>query len=292
MPGIFISYRHEDSIAYAGRVYDHLTNHFGRSNVFMDVDNIEPGLDFVEVLQQTVSSCDALVVVIGRSWLSATDEDGHRRLDAPDDLVRLEIAAALERKVRVVPVLVGGARMPRSQDLPPALAGLARRNSLELSDLAFHESVKRLIDALERSVAPHPKSASEPVRDAPPPERPQQVTDAVAVTPVVEGTGRESAPQEHATDVVTTIAGLSRWRRWTLLYWPPNIAGWIFRLLFFPFGLMTLVGINAWMQGQFRSSTDWSALAGFAVGSAVCWLVARWVDGRGFARRNSVRARR
>ena len=128
MPGIFISYRREDSFAYAGRLYDHLANHFGKENVFMDVDNIAPGRDFVEVLQQTVSSCDALVAVIGKHWLTATDAEGRRRLDNPDDLVRLEIAAALDRNVLIVPVLVAGAQMPRAQDLPRALSSVSRRN--------------------------------------------------------------------------------------------------------------------------------------------------------------------
>src|SRR6266849_2057009 len=86
MPGIFISYRREDSFAYAGRLCDRLITHFGKENVFMDVDNIEPGLDFVEVLQRTVSSCDALVAVIGKQCLTATDGERRTRLHNPDDL--------------------------------------------------------------------------------------------------------------------------------------------------------------------------------------------------------------
>jgi hypothetical protein len=154
MPGVFISYRREDSSAYAGRLYDRLSTHFGKENVFMDVDSIELGLDFIEVLERTISTCDAVVVVIGKQWLSASDSDGHRRLDDPEDLVRIEVAVALDRKVRVVPALVGGGRMPRSQDLPQALALLSRRNALEISDgAAFHPSITRLIEVLDKIVA-------------------------------------------------------------------------------------------------------------------------------------------
>src|SRR3954454_18329783 len=109
MAGIFISYRREDSIAYAGRLYDRLQAHFGDEQVFMDIDTLRPGEDFVEAIQRTVASCDALVAVIGRSWLMAQDQKGQRRLDDPEDFVRLEIAAALERGIRVIPALVGNA---------------------------------------------------------------------------------------------------------------------------------------------------------------------------------------
>ena len=109
MPGIFISYRREDSCAYAGRLYDHLIEQFGKDRVFMDVDSIEPGVDFVEVLQNTVSSCDVLIAVIGQHWLTAADTEG-RRLDHPEDFVRVEISTALSRNVRVIPALVAGDR--------------------------------------------------------------------------------------------------------------------------------------------------------------------------------------
>jgi hypothetical protein len=131
---IFISYRRDDSGGWAGRLYDRLSQHFGRDNVFMDIDTIEPGLDFVEVIGQAVGSCDALIALIGKQWLTLTDDAGRRRLDDPEDFVRLEIAAALARNIRVIPALVQGARMPRSPDLPDVLRMLARRNAHEISD--------------------------------------------------------------------------------------------------------------------------------------------------------------
>ncbi len=149
MPKIFISYRRDDSAAHSGRIYDRLEGHFGQGQVFMDVDAIRPGLDFVEVVQEAVGSCDALIAVIGGEWLGVSDERGRRRLENPEDLVRLEIATALSRNIRVIPVLVQGARMPVATDLPEGLEVLARRNSVEVSDNRFRSDIEQLIGALE-----------------------------------------------------------------------------------------------------------------------------------------------
>jgi len=149
MPKTFISYRRDDSSGHAGRLYDHLTGHFGQGQVFMDVDAIQPGLHFVEVIQAAVSACDVLIAVIGSDWLQISDASGSRRLDDPADLVRLEIATALERGIPVIPVLVRGAQMPREADLPIVLTDLAFRNALEVSDARFRSDVERLIEALE-----------------------------------------------------------------------------------------------------------------------------------------------
>lgn len=110
--GIFISYRRADSDYPAGWLFERLAEHFGRARVFKDVDSLQPGDDFAEVITTAVSSCSALVAVIGERWLTITDEYGRRRLDNPEDFVRLEIEAALTRGVRVIPVLVNGAGMP------------------------------------------------------------------------------------------------------------------------------------------------------------------------------------
>ena len=146
---IFISYRRADSAGYAGRIYARLTAHFGEDAVFMDVDTIEAGVDFVEVLQNAVQSCDVLVALIGRSWLNIKDEAGKHRLDNPEDFVRVEIAAALNRDIRVIPVLVDGAPMPRSTELPDNLKPLARRNALQVNHHSFNTDAHRLIAQLE-----------------------------------------------------------------------------------------------------------------------------------------------
>lgn len=161
MPGIFISYRREDSAAYAGRLYDWLSQRFGKEAIFIDIDTIQPGEDFVEVVEQKVGACDALIALIGKNWLSCVDEEGKRRLDNPDDFVHLEIATALHRNVRVIPVLLDGARMPRGQELPEPLTKLVRRNALELSYTRFHQDVERLMEALEKALAAAGQSGKE-----------------------------------------------------------------------------------------------------------------------------------
>ncbi len=127
MPRIFISYRRNDSASNAGRIYDRLESHFGQGQVFMDVDTIQPGLDFVDVVQEAVGSCDAFIAVIGKEWLGASDESGRRRLENPEDLVRVEVATALERDIRVIPVLVQGTQMPAVTELPEGLKSLSQR---------------------------------------------------------------------------------------------------------------------------------------------------------------------
>src|SRR5579862_959179 len=116
--GIFVSYRRQESSHLAGRLYDRLADRFGEDQMFMDVDTIEPGVDFAEEIFRAVASCKVLLAIIGPSWLTATDANGRRRLDDPDDIVRLEIEAALGRSVRVIPILIEGAVMPTRQDLP------------------------------------------------------------------------------------------------------------------------------------------------------------------------------
>ncbi|MBC8263118.1 SUMF1/EgtB/PvdO family nonheme iron enzyme [Acidovorax sp.] len=150
MSRIFISYRRADSAGYAGRLHDRLSQRFGQGQIFMDINTIEPGLDFVEVIEEAVGSCDVLIVLIGREWLTITDATGRRRLDNPQDFVRLEVATALDRNIRVIPALVGGSTMPHLADLPNALKKLARRNALEISDTRFHHDVDRLIETLEK----------------------------------------------------------------------------------------------------------------------------------------------
>jgi uncharacterized protein YecT (DUF1311 family) len=146
--GVFISYRREDSGGFAGRIYDRLGGALGRENVFFDVDSIAPGIDFVDALSKRVGRCDALIAVIGKHWVSTTDADNRRRLDDPSDFVRVEIEAAIKRGVRVIPVLVDGANLPKSDDLPRSLKTLTRRQAIEISHARFDSDVERLNHAL------------------------------------------------------------------------------------------------------------------------------------------------
>lgn len=153
VPGrVFISYRREEAAYPAGWLYDRLANRYG-GQVFKDVDSIQLGDDFVEVITRAVGSCDVLLALIGDQWLTITDEDGRRRLDDPDDFVRLEIEAALARNVRVIPILVDGAELPPADELPPSLAGLVRRQALELSPARFDFDTGRLLKVLDQTLA-------------------------------------------------------------------------------------------------------------------------------------------
>jgi hypothetical protein len=144
---IFISYRREDSAGFTRAIANALKETFGAERVFVDVDTLAPGDDFVAKIRQTVGDCAAELVVIGRHWLAAK-QDGRRRLDDPSDYVRVEVGAALARGVRVIPILVDGASMPAPADLPDELAPLATRNALSLEHADFDQDMARLISVL------------------------------------------------------------------------------------------------------------------------------------------------
>ena len=149
-PRVFINYRRDDAAGHAGRLYDALSARFGPEHVFMDVDAIRPGENFATVLDQSVGSCDVLIALIGRRWSSAVDREGRRRLERPEDYVRLELQTALASgRTRVIPALVQGAEMPASDELPEAMREFAMRQAIELSDVRWRSDVERLIRELE-----------------------------------------------------------------------------------------------------------------------------------------------
>jgi hypothetical protein len=141
---VFVSYRREGTAHIAGRIADRLTDRFGEDQVFMDVESIEPGLDFRDVITDAIDRCDILLAVIGPGWPTA-------RLADPDDLVRIELEAALGRGIRVIPVFVDDAEMPRAADLPQSLAALARRHGAAVRHASFRQDVARLLDVLDRA---------------------------------------------------------------------------------------------------------------------------------------------
>lgn len=150
---IFISYRREETAYPAGWLFDRLAQHFGAAQIFKDVDSIKLGDDFVQVITRAVGACDVLLALIGDQWLTITNDRGRPRLDDPDDFVRLEIKAALERNVRIIPILVDGAKMPRADELPAGLVGLERRQALELSPNRFEYDTSRLLKVLDMTLA-------------------------------------------------------------------------------------------------------------------------------------------
>src|SRR5262245_52664484 len=153
MSGIFISYRRGDTAAEAGRLADHLRERFGADQIFIDVEAIEPGQDFVVAIQRALDACAVVIVMIGDRWLSTVDDQGRRRLDDPQDFVHQEVGAALKRgDVRVIPVLVQQATMPGGRELPAPLADLGRRNALEIREAHFRRDVDALIEVVARLV--------------------------------------------------------------------------------------------------------------------------------------------
>ncbi len=173
LPRIFISYRREDSSGYAGHLYETLSETFGSDSVFMDVDNLQPGQDFVDAIRRTLAECDVLLAIIGRRWVTAADADGRRRIEDEGDFVRLEVEAALDRKIRVIPVLVDRASMPRRQDLPTSIQPLTTRHAIEISDDRRAYDIERLVHSLDPTIeSPAPDAAHrspEPVTGEPAP---------------------------------------------------------------------------------------------------------------------------
>jgi hypothetical protein len=149
--GIFISYRRADDQSFAGRLQDNLVANFGRDHIFMDVDSIELGVDFKEVVDDRIARSSAMLVVIGKDWLRCIDEQGRRRLDDPYDFVRLEVEAALSHStIRVIPVLYEGAVIPNPQELPESLKALASRNAINIAHRSFGRDFSKLLEALQK----------------------------------------------------------------------------------------------------------------------------------------------
>src|SRR5215469_3745395 len=193
---IFISYRRDDSEGEAGRLFDDLVRTFGEDSVFMDVSDINPGVDFRKAIDENVASCGVLLAMIGPQWCSIRNSAGGRRLDDPNDFVRLEIASALARNIAVIPVLVHDAKMPRPEELPDNLKDLAFRNSVEITHARWNSDVQLLTEALTRYVAPSAPTDTKPVHatvgvQLPPPTAPavKEASSRPSGTPLKLGVG-------------------------------------------------------------------------------------------------------
>ncbi|HEU4529047.1 MAG TPA: toll/interleukin-1 receptor domain-containing protein [Actinomycetota bacterium] len=191
--GIFISYRRAETAYPAGWLFDRLTEEFGEGQIFKDVDSIELGDDFVDVIRAAVASTDVLLALIGDQWLTITDDEGRRRLDDPEDFVRLEIEAALARDVRVIPILVEGASMPDEEELPPTLAPLARRQALDLSPSRFDFDTGRLVSVLRRTLADVQAAKADTV----PAGEPARTTDEETQVRTDDGAPARPSPAGH-----------------------------------------------------------------------------------------------
>lgn len=155
MKDIFVSYRRADSSDITGRIFDRLKARFGKDCLFKDVDSIPLGKDFRKEIAEAVGQCKVLLAVIGVDWLDVTDKPGNRRIDDPNDYVRIEISTALDRKIPVIPILVETASMPKPETLPETLRELVFRNATPVrADPDFHHDLDRLCDQLAVYVDP------------------------------------------------------------------------------------------------------------------------------------------
>jgi tetratricopeptide (TPR) repeat protein len=234
---IFISYRRDDAAGDAGRLADHVQRRFGSARVFLDIDTIEPGTDFIRVLQASLQETAVMLVVIGPRWTSLRGADGSRRLDDPADFVRMEVEAALGRDIRVVPVLVQGASVPRKEDLPPSLAPLATRQVVSLDHAEFHDDAERLCDriatVIEGGAVPRPTLMRRwwpalaalavlalglagyfvSAKDRKPPDAASRGTEGpVAATAAVDGLLAQAAGQRRRNQYLEALATLTRAR--------------------------------------------------------------------------------
>ena len=148
---IFISYRRDDAAGYARAVYDELARHFGADRVFIDVDDINAGQAFTDVIEHAVGGSEVLLVLIGKRWRGERDA-GPARIEEPGDLVRCEVASGLAKGMRVIPLLLDGAAMPTQAQLPDALRPLAGRNALALDNARFAADMQRLVAALREAL--------------------------------------------------------------------------------------------------------------------------------------------
>ena len=193
---IFISYRRDDTEGEAGRLFDDLTRTFGENSVFMDVAGINPGIDFRKAIDDNVAGCGVLLAMIGPTWATISTSAGTRRLEDPNDFVRLEIASALSREVAVIPVLVHDAKMPHPDQLPDNLKDLAYRNSVEITHARWNSDVQLLIDALRQYVAASGKKSDEPVH----------ATVSVQLPPANPPVHREGPAKASKTPLIAGIA--------------------------------------------------------------------------------------
>lgn len=183
MSRIFINYRREDTSNSASRLYEWLTERYGEDQVFMDVDAIEPGLDWAKAIDSAVGSSDLVLALIGSEWMPTLTS----RLNDDDDFMRHELETALRRDIRIIPVLVDGAKMPSAVELPESLTGLTRRQAFEMRDERFRFDKQELLKRVDRALGivgeapPAPPPAVEPaetVKPAQTPAPPATVSDA------------------------------------------------------------------------------------------------------------------
>jgi len=246
--GIFISYRRREALKEARAVFEKLSREFGAGQVFIDLEGLDYGVDFVESLDRQLQHCEVMLVLIGPGWLDSPDSHGGRRLDDPNDFVRIELRTALQRNIRVVPVLFDGAPMPRTVDLPADLEPLARRNKIDLDFHRFDADIGRLIGSLRKILAPPPPAdlvAAPPATEpAPAPSLPPAPAPAPRPAPAPSPVKRRrrAAPQPEAAEPAAPPPAPER----------PSAIGRFLSSLWSWSAAAVTIGYSAWQFGGFK----------------------------------------
>lgn len=210
--GIFISYRRIDTNWAAVSLKNHIARHLPGAPVFMDIETVEPGHDFVEAINANVDQCRILLAVIGPNWLTVSDNFGQRRLDDPNDFVRLEIARALERKIRVIPILVDGADMPPAKVLPNPLGPLSRRNAVTVNHHSHSRDFEEITKFLDKTFPDLAKGKIGPNPDERSPLPPSKATDVAATDDIGAEVAQALLDAGVDPKTMTSVAKM-RWER-------------------------------------------------------------------------------
>lgn len=264
----FISYRRDDSADATGRIYDRLAAYFGREAIFKDVDNLPIGVNFQDYLTDLMDDIGVVLVVIGKTWVSITDYQGRRRLEDPTDFVRLEVELALERNIPIVPLLVGGAQMPKGYELPASIRQLVLFNGIPVRpDPDFHHDMDKLISSLEAYIIvpsmqtkpnqkfrpPPPNANTRPTRVSTPRPAEDVVKEWKKITTVNTGNGSASVPAaplpktKTRDDVILFDKPPRRFPFWRMVLltgafgWPYGI--WVLSEGYFFFDVIILVSL-------------------------------------------------
>ncbi len=285
---IFMSYRREDSADVSGRIYDRLAAHFGEEAIFKDVDDIPFGVNFRTYLNEMVEDSAVELVIIGPEWLQAMNSRGQRRLEDPSDFVRIEIEAALEQEIPVIPLLVRGGRMPRADDLPAELAELAYRNGTVVrADPDFHRDMDRLIRGLEGYLESRPDEAVRAAPDeaaavrSPTRERPERSEEEARGSPMERAEVRAVGRATERANLTTIVQHVWRPSLLAGAGWGLGFAlgavlagntggtgGWLFSGAIGGLATFTVLqrgsGASAWRAAL-------AASAGWALASAILW---------------------
>jgi hypothetical protein len=254
---IFINYRRGDTSANASRLYEWLSERYGEDQVFMDVDAIEPGLDWEEAIDRAVASSDLILAVIGDDWLAELN----RRINDEDDFVRHELAAALQRDIRIIPVLVEGAKMPRADELPESLASLTRRQAFEVRDERFRFDKQELLKRVNRALG---------IGDG----EPSATQAAAAPAPAATTTPAPAAATASQPSATTTVepaeaveTELKKWNWGAFLLGPIwGIGHGVYRSLL---TLVPLYGLYVWVMLGINGNRwawekrNWESIASF-----------------------------